>query len=124
MRLMLSLGTVGTVAEISVNGLPVGIHWMRDQDFAVEKFLHSGKNSLVVEVTNTLINRVSGLHALPGIAPELQDRLGEGVDKSGRVESRLLGFEPLPPSGLLGPVVIAPAKKTLVNVHTIPAPPW
>jgi hypothetical protein len=110
LRLMLSLGSVGTVAEIHINGLPVGIHWMREQDFPIEKFLHAGRNTLVVEVTNTLINRVSGLDAFPGIAPELQERLGEGLDKSGRVEKRLLGFEPLPPSGLLGPVRINPLK--------------
>jgi hypothetical protein len=115
LRLKLSLGSVGTVAEIRINGLPVGIHWMREQDFPAEKFLHPGKNTLVVEVTNTLINRVSGLDAFPGIAPDVQERLGEGVDKSGRVEKILLGFEPLPPSGLLGPVRIIPLKKVEVT---------
>jgi hypothetical protein len=115
-RLMLSLGSVGTVAEIRINGVPVGIHWMREQEFAAEKFLHAGKNTLVVEVTNTLINRVSGLDAFPGIAPELQERLGEGIDKSGRVEKILLGFEPLPPSGLLGPVRIAPHRQVEVKL--------
>ncbi len=110
-QLRLSLGAVGTVADVTVNGVAVGTHWMRDQDFPVDGIVRPGKNTLVVDVTNTLINRVSGLDAFPGVAPELQARLGEGLDKSGRVEKRLLGFEPLPASGLLGPVRITPYKK-------------
>ena len=117
-RLCLSLGSVGTVADISVNGTAVCTHWMREQDFPVDGILHPGKNTLVVEVTNTLINRVSGLKAFPAIAPELQERLGDGLDQSGRVEKRLLGFEPLPPSGLLGPVSIVSYKKAMVDAFS------
>lgn len=116
----LSLGSVGTVADISLNGTPVGTHWMRDMEFPVDGLLHPGKNTLVVEVTNTLINRVSGLDVFPGVAPELQPRLGEGIDHSGRVEKILLGFEPLPPSGLLGPVRIVPYKSVGVVVDRGP----
>jgi len=57
---------------------------------------------------------VSGLKAFPGVAPELQPLLGEGLDTSGSVEKRLLGFEPLPPSGLLGPVRIVPYRRVEV----------
>ncbi len=117
----LSLGSVGTVADISVNGTPVGTHWMREQEFPVDGMLHPGKNTLVVEVTNTLINRVSGLDAFPAIAPELQQRLGEGLDHSERVEKKLLGFEPLPPSGLLGPVRIVLCKRVEVEVPAVKA---
>jgi hypothetical protein len=116
-QLRLSLGSVGTVADISVNGKAVGTHWMREQDFPVDGILHPGKNTLVVEVTNTLINRVSGLKAFPGIAPELQNRLGEGLDQSGRVEKILLGFEPLPLSGLLEPVRLEAHKSVEIDAH-------
>jgi len=114
-QLRLSLGSVGTVADIRVNGTVVGTHWMREQDFPVDGVLHVGKNTVVVEVTNTLINRVSGLKAFPGVAPECQERLGEGLDQSGRAEKRLLGFEPLPPSGLLGPVRIVAYKSVTIG---------
>ena len=113
MHLRLSLGTVGAVADMTVNDRPVGTHWTRQQEFSLDGILKPGKNTLGVVVTNTLINRVSGMKAFPEIVPGLQERLGDGLDHSGRVEKRLIGFEPLPPSGLLGPVRIVPFKQVL-----------
>ena len=68
----------------------------------------AGKNVLVVEVTDTLINYVSGMKAMPDVAPELQARLGHAnpaiYENSGHIGET--HETALPPSGLIGPVQI------------------
>lgn len=110
-HLRLSMGTVGSVAEIRMNGQPVGVHWRTGQEFSLDGIARPGKNELEIDVTNTLINRVSGLKAFPEVAPELQSMYGAGFNPPHPRALRLLGFEPLPPSGLLGPVHIEPHKE-------------
>ena len=51
-RLRLSLGTVGVVAEIRLNGHPVGIHWRPGQEFEIETLARAGENTLEVDVTD------------------------------------------------------------------------
>jgi len=110
-RLFLTLGDVGTVAGIRLNGKEVGIHWRPGQEFEITGTAQPGGNTLEVDVTNTLINRVSGLEAFPDIAPELQPRYGTALHPPAGRALGLIGFEPLPPSGLLGPVRIIPCKE-------------
>lgn len=112
--LHLSVGDVGNVAEIRLNGEPVGVHWMRGQEFRVDGIARPGINTLEVEVTNTLINRVSGLDAFPDVPEELQSVFGTGIQETFPAAEKLFGFEPLPRSGLLGPVRITPFRKLSV----------
>jgi len=109
-RLRLSLGAVGVVAEIRLNGHPVGIHWRPGQYFEIETLVQAGENTLEVDVTNTLINRVSGLKALPELAPELQPLYGGDLHPPHARAVTLMGFQPLPASGLLGPVQVTPLR--------------
>jgi len=113
--LRLSLGAVGSVAEVRMNGKPVGVHWRMGQEFTLDGIAHVGKNELEADVTNTLINRVSGLKAFPDVAKELQPIYGTGLHPPHPRALRLLGFEPLPPSGLLGPVQIVPYKEVRIQ---------
>lgn len=113
-HLRLSLGVVGNVAEVRLNGQAVGVHWMTGQEFTLDGIAHLRNNTLEVEVTNTLINRVSGLNAFPDIAVELQPNFGTGIHQTTLEAEKLLGFDPLPRSGLLGPVRITPFKKVTV----------
>ncbi|MCC6488579.1 MAG: hypothetical protein IT364_13870, partial [Candidatus Hydrogenedentes bacterium] len=112
--LSLDLGDVGNVAEVIVNGKSAGVAWMRGQTLDITGLVRPGSNQVEVRVTNTLINRVSGLTEPLPLPEELRERLGGGTRESFTAMKRLTGFEPLPRSGLLGPVRIVPAKRVSV----------
>jgi hypothetical protein len=115
-RLELDLGDVGNVAEVTVNGKAAGTVWMRGQCRDISSLAVEGTNQLTVRVTNTLINRVSGLEEFPPVPEELRERLGRGVQDDNSPAHALLGYTPLPRSGLLGPVEIRAYKQvTLVR---------
>ncbi|MBX7258261.1 MAG: hypothetical protein K1Y02_18000 [Candidatus Hydrogenedentes bacterium] len=110
MRLWLDLGQVGNVAEVSLNGKPVGVRWYRGQRLDVTTAAQKGDNALVIRVTNTLINAITGLDRMPPVPDELAVRLGQGLHDTDSSTLSLLNFKPLPVSGLIGPVRIIPEK--------------
>ncbi len=118
---MLDLGVVGNVAEVSLNGKPVGVAWMQPYRLDVTEALQSGANHLEILVTNTLINYVAGLKELPGVPEELIPHYGPTVDIYDRGalewERREKDFHPLPPSGLMGPVRIVPRQRIVVRLE-------
>jgi len=114
LQLHLTFGEVGNVAEVELNGKRVGICWMRAQPLDVTGVARAGPNSLVIEVTNTLINRVSGLKELPPVPEHLRPRFGRDLKARTAESRRLMGYEPLPNSGLLGPVELQAFKRILV----------
>ena len=114
MILRLDLGKLANIGDVSLNGKPVGIIWMRGQTLDITNFARAGENKLVVSVTNTLINRVAGFKKNRPIPPELVPRFGE---KDINRRPREFGFEPLPPSGLIGPVRIIPSKRIKINIQ-------
>ncbi len=119
MEAVLDLGKVGDVAEVSLNGKAVGVAWMQPYQLDVTEAIRGGTNHLEVLVTNTLINYVSGLTALPDVPDELVPHYGKTVDiyKEGTSawERQEKNFHPLPPSGLLGPVRIIPRRKVTLE---------
>lgn len=115
-RLELDLGDVGNVAEVRVNGTRAGVRWMRGQTVDITDCVVVGVNDIEIRVTNTLINRVSGLEAFPPVPPELRERLGAGLHEDRSPARELLGFSPLPRSGLLGPVEIRSYKKVILRL--------
>jgi hypothetical protein len=117
--LQLSLGTVGTVADIRLNGQAVGAHWMTGQNFAITGLVKAGRNELQIAVTNTLINRVSGLKDFPDVPEDLQHLYGNRRNPVVGRAATLIGFEPLPPSGLLGPVEITARKRVLLSLPEV-----
>ena len=111
---VMDLGSVGNCAEVTLNGRAVGVTWMRPYQLEVTAALRGGSNHLEILVTNTLINYVSGLDKLPEVPAELLSHYGPTVEvyKEGAEESRReMGFHPLPPSGLMGPVQIVPRRR-------------
>lgn len=116
LRLHLDLGVVGNVAKVELNGVRIGVVWMRGQVLDVTEAAKGGPNQLLVDVTNTLINRVSGLKELPDVPDQLQERYGRDPKRGTAPSARLLGYGPLPNSGLLGPVVIHPLKVVEFNL--------
>jgi hypothetical protein len=95
-RIQLDLGKLWNIAEVWLNGKPLGVVWTAP--FAVDctSALHDGGNELTVEVTNTWFNRLIGDAKNAG-SPITRTN----VTVSGNTP--WAGLEPLD-SGLFGPV--------------------
>ncbi|MFH1744461.1 MAG: glycosyl hydrolase [bacterium] len=113
--LELDLGKVGNIAEVQLNGTPIGVSWMRGQKLDITKAVHAGKNNMVILVTNTLINRVSHFKEPPPVPESLVPHFGSGKTGISADQRGPIGFKPLPASGLLGPVKIYALKRVKVG---------
>jgi hypothetical protein len=96
LKLELRLGDVGEIADVELNGSHVGVVWMRGQALDVTRLVKAGRNLLTVEVTNTLINRVSGWRSVPELPDSLKQRYGRGIADDSPQARALFGFGPLP----------------------------
>jgi hypothetical protein len=63
--LWLDLGKIGDIAEIWINGEPIGITWHAPYRLNISKAVHKGMNQLEVRVTDLWVNRLIG-DAQPG----------------------------------------------------------
>jgi alpha-L-rhamnosidase len=92
-RLWLDLGNVKNIAEVSLNGKPLGTLWKSPFRVEVTGTLRPGANTLVVKVTNLWVNRLIG------------DRQADAARQyTFTVPKFYKADSPLLPSGLLGPV--------------------
>lgn len=89
---VLDLGRVEMIAAVTVNGCPVQTLWAPPYRVEITDYLRPGKNTLVVDVTNTWFNR---LVYDAGKAPE---------ERKTWVIRWPSPDEPLRDGGLLGPV--------------------
>jgi len=96
-KILLDLGTVKEIAEISVNGTPVGgILWKAPFQADVTSALKPGNNHLEVKVTNLWPNRIIG------------DRQPDATKKYAWLDYKpFRANSPLLESGLLGPVKLS-----------------
>jgi hypothetical protein len=94
-QLWLDLGDVKNLAEVILNGKPLGIVWKKPFRVDVTSALKAGDNKLEIKVTNLWVNRLIG-DAQPGV--------------TNKITYTTLPFynanSPLQPSGLLGPVKV------------------
>jgi hypothetical protein len=92
-RLYLDLGRVENLAEVTLNGTPLGVVWTKPFRVDATEAIRPGPNELTIEVTNLWPNRLIGDSRLPR-----SERLtSTNITKFNR-------RSPLLPSGLLGPV--------------------
>jgi hypothetical protein len=127
---VLNLGKVKNVAEVSLNGQPLGTLWKPPYQVDVSGALKPGKNQLEIKVTNLWPNRLIGdekLHPDPALDYSKQCPpwaaggplktipkwvKSGGTSPAGRTTFLLWKFfggkEPLLESGLLGPVTLIP----------------
>jgi len=92
-QLWLDLGDVKNLAEVSVNGKPLGIVWKRPFRVDVTGALKPGANTMEIKVTNLWVNRLIGDQQ-----PDATKKYTYTAQQFYRADSPLL------PSGLLGPV--------------------
>jgi hypothetical protein len=101
-RVFLDLGRVADIAEVSVNGKPVGTVWAPPYRVDVTEALKTGENRIEVKVTNEWTNRIAGDREAPADKKVLAQAPEAGPARGG-----FGGMQPpLPESGLLGPVTI------------------
>lgn len=117
---MLDLGDVQVVAEVELNGKPLGTLWKKPFRVDLSGKLQEGPNELVVRVTNNWINRLIGDQRLTdrmaegtpteGLIKKIPDWVANGVERPAAAETTFATwghFKPddkLVPSGLIGPV--------------------
>jgi hypothetical protein len=118
-RASLDLGRVAVMARVRVNGREAGVAWHEPWTVELTPALQRGENRIEIEVANLWVNRLIGDEHLP---PDAEwNRNGslkawpEWVRQGQPSPSGRLAFatwrhwskdSPLPPSGLLGPVVL------------------
>jgi hypothetical protein len=94
-RLSLDLGEVKNLAEVSVNGKPLGIVWKTPYRVDMTSALKPGANLIEIKVTNPWVNRIIGDRQ-----PSVAKTYTFTSPKFYKAESKLVL------SGLLGPVQI------------------
>jgi hypothetical protein len=92
-RLWLDLGVVRNLADVLVNGKPLGIIWKRPFRVDVTDVLKPGENKLEIKVTNLWVNRLIGDQQ-----PDIPRKYTFTTQAFYKADSPLL------PSGLIGPV--------------------
>ncbi len=104
---MLDLGRVHETAEVTLNGIRLGVAWKSPRRLSCQKALQAGPNRLKVEVANLWINKLLSLpkRDLKPVAETFGIRWAVG-----RID------EEVPPSGLLGPVKLVPLKPWTARV--------
>ena len=97
---VLSLGRVCDLAEVTLNGQPLGTLWKEPFALPVSEALREGSNELEVHVTNVWMNRLIG-----DLQPDCPHPTTYTSARFYRADS------PLRPAGLLGPVVLVTPKQ-------------
>lgn len=92
--MILDLGKVDMIADVSVNGQSAGVRWTAPYRISIGDFVHEGENHLSVTVTSTWFNRLAYDASLP-----------ESERKTWTIDGPAAG-SPLRDSGLMGPVKI------------------
>jgi len=105
-RLFLDLGGVSNLAEVRVNGTNLGVLWKPPFTVEVTDDVQTGKNTLIIAVTNTWRNRLIGDAGLPA------------EKRTTWTWHRKTWFSPrenLEPSGLIGPVLLQSARCSVLQ---------
>ena len=89
---MLDLGDVANLAEVSINGKPVGTVWKTPYRLDVTSAMHPGDNLVEIRVVNLWVNRLIG------------DAQPNATKLTFTARNPYKANSPLVPAGLLGPV--------------------
>jgi hypothetical protein len=98
-HLWIDLGDVKNLADVTVNGKPLGVVWHIPYRVDATSALKPGVNELTIKVTNAWVNRLIG------------DQQPDAVKYTFTVIHPYKANSPLLPSGLIGPVQISSVAK-------------
>jgi hypothetical protein len=101
-HLWIDLGEVKNLAEVTVNGKPLGIVWHKPYRVDVTGVLKPGANQLTIKVTNAWVNRLIGDQQ-----PDATVKYTFTTVKPYKADSPVLA------SGLLGPVTVTRSEAAL-----------
>jgi len=101
-HITLDLGHVKEVADVFLNGRPLGIQWKAPYKYNITEAVKPGENHLVVEVANVWSNRLTGDAKLP----ENQRHTNTNITGGPQAWTTPWKDVPLIESGLMGPVKI------------------
>ncbi|WP_240914336.1 glycosylhydrolase-like jelly roll fold domain-containing protein [Microbulbifer sp. SH-1] len=99
-RLLLDLGKVANIAEVSVNGHSAGVAWKAPYRVDITDFVHEGSNQIDISVANLWPNRLIGDRQ-----PDAERQYAQAAYNPFNKDS------PLQQSGLLGPVRLLTAPR-------------
>jgi hypothetical protein len=115
-RVILSLGDLEGVAELELNGKPLGVLWKPPFNADVTTTIRPGKNDLVARVSGTWLNRMIGDAKYPnGFPSESGETRPLEFKPFVTADLKLTGNEPLQPFGLLGPVTVSQVRQIRVD---------
>ena len=133
-RLMLDLGVLNDLAQVSVNGRNFGVLWYPPYQVDVTDALRIGSNQVSIAVTNNWANRLIGDEQQPADFEWGADRGERGralkaypdwfINHTPRPSTGRKAFtvwyyyrsdSPLLPAGLVGPVRLIPYTETMLN---------
>ena len=89
---VLDLGDVRNLAEVTVNGKPLGVVWKTPYRIDVSSAMHAGDNTVEIRVANLWVNRLVG------------DAQPNATKVTFTARNPYKANSPLVPSGLIGPV--------------------
>jgi hypothetical protein len=116
-RLFLQLGDLAEIAEVSLNGKPLGLVWLPPFRIEITDAIRAGTNTLEIRVANLWANRLNGDSLLPEADRFTRSNLDRmqtdptsdssyGRIPNGPTRPVYSEIPPLMKSGLLGPVQI------------------
>ncbi len=104
-QIWIDLGTVKDLAQVIVNGQPMGIVWKEPFHLNITGALKQGSNTIKIKVTNLWVNRLIG---------DQQPNVSKTYTWTSFPVNRFYPADtPLKPSGLLGPVRVIKVKKEI-----------
>ena len=134
--LYLDLGEVDVMADVTLNGRPLGVVWKKPYRLNISDVVKAGDNILEVKVANLWVNRQIGDQHLPedsdrnpnGTLKRWPEWLQQGKPSpTGRLSFTTWRLwkkdDPLQASGLLGPVTLQVGVKYQPSGSTVPSEP-
>ena len=108
LRYRLDLGRVEQIAEVRLNGKPLGIVYYKPYTLDAGDGLKAGANELEIEITNTWVNRLKADEALP-----VEQR--QTFDQNNFARDWGNAKKPFDPAGLIGPVALRAYREVAVD---------
>jgi hypothetical protein len=100
--ILLKLNKVEEIGDVYVNGARLGTHWHHTQRFDISSVVREGKNSLIIEVVNSINNGLVG----DARRPEQFRIYKTNIQKLPNAWMKPFAEASLLPAGLIGPVEI------------------